>query len=221
MANTEDPLDWSAIDTVLLDMDGTLLDLGFDNWFWLEHVPALYAKTHGLADAEARALLVSRYAAARGRLEWYCLEHWSRALKLDLEAAQSAVLDRARYLPGAQAFLHRLARSGKRRILLTNAHPQTLALKDGRLGVRAQVDESHSTHEFGLPKEHPEFWPRYRARVPFEPARTLLIDDSTAVLAAAAQAGIRWLRAVRRPVSGGPVHETGPYAAVDAVSELW
>jgi 5'-nucleotidase len=221
MDRSADPLVWSAIDTVLLDMDGTLLDLGFDNWFWLEHVPALYAKAHGLTDPEARALLAARYAAARGRLEWYCLEHWSRALALDLATAQSAVLDRARYLPGAEGFLQRLATSGKQRILLTNAHPQTLALKDGRLALRAQVDISHSTHEFGLPKEHPEFWPRYRAQVAFEPARTLLVDDSTAVLAAAAQAGIRWLRAVRRPVSGGPLHETGPFAAVHAVSELY
>jgi len=212
---------WPEIDTVLLDMDGTLLDLGFDNWFWLEHVPALYAKAHGVPHADARALLESRYAAARGSLEWYCLEHWSRALRLDLAAAQSAVLDRVDYLPGAQAFLGRLATSGKRRVLLTNAHPQTLALKDQRLGLRAHVDESHSTHEFGLPKEHPEFWPRYRARVPFEPARTLLVDDNIAVLAAAARAGVRWLRAIRRPVLGGPVHETGPYAAVDTVGELW
>ena len=34
--------DWRAIDTVLLDMDGTLLDLRFDNYFWLELVPRKY-----------------------------------------------------------------------------------------------------------------------------------------------------------------------------------
>ena len=32
-------IDWTRIDTILLDMDGTLLDLGFDNFFWREHVP--------------------------------------------------------------------------------------------------------------------------------------------------------------------------------------
>ncbi|MCP4043692.1 MAG: haloacid dehalogenase, partial [Gammaproteobacteria bacterium] len=32
-------INWNSIHTVLLDMDGTLLDLHFDNQFWLEHVP--------------------------------------------------------------------------------------------------------------------------------------------------------------------------------------
>jgi 5'-nucleotidase len=31
--------DWREIDTVLLDMDGTLLDLEFDSHFWLSLVP--------------------------------------------------------------------------------------------------------------------------------------------------------------------------------------
>jgi putative hydrolase of the HAD superfamily len=42
-------IDWSRIDTVLLDMDGTLLDLRFDNWFWQELIPSRYAAAHGLS----------------------------------------------------------------------------------------------------------------------------------------------------------------------------
>ncbi len=30
---------WSRIDVVCLDMDGTVLDLRFDNRFWLEMLP--------------------------------------------------------------------------------------------------------------------------------------------------------------------------------------
>ena len=33
-------LNWSKIDTVLLDMDGTLLDLHYDSHFWLNVIPA-------------------------------------------------------------------------------------------------------------------------------------------------------------------------------------
>ena len=31
--------DWSCIEVVCLDMDGTVLDLHFDNLFWLEVLP--------------------------------------------------------------------------------------------------------------------------------------------------------------------------------------
>ena len=41
-------IDWDSIDTVLLDMDGTLLDLHFDNYFWTEHLPDIYSRKHQL-----------------------------------------------------------------------------------------------------------------------------------------------------------------------------
>ena len=46
-------LPWPDIDTVLLDMDGTLLDLHFDNHFWLELLPQRYAELHGISRAMA------------------------------------------------------------------------------------------------------------------------------------------------------------------------
>ena len=64
------PLDWTAIDTVLLDMDGTLLDLRFDNWFWQEHVPSLWGRERGLSADQALAQLTPRFEAARSRLDW-------------------------------------------------------------------------------------------------------------------------------------------------------
>ena len=39
--------DWSRIDHVLLDLDGTLLDLDFDNHFWQTLVPACGARRVG------------------------------------------------------------------------------------------------------------------------------------------------------------------------------
>jgi FMN phosphatase YigB (HAD superfamily) len=54
---------WEAIDTVLLDMDGTLLDLRFDNYFWMEFLPERYAERHGLTPEQARAVLRSMLLA--------------------------------------------------------------------------------------------------------------------------------------------------------------
>ena len=71
-------VDWSAIDTVLLDMDGTLLDLRFDNWFWQEHIPVLYAARHAMQIVAARTLLEGKFRAVSGTIDWYCIEHWSR-----------------------------------------------------------------------------------------------------------------------------------------------
>ena len=42
-------INWHDIDTVLLDLDGTLLDLHFDNYFWCQHLPLCYARRHGIA----------------------------------------------------------------------------------------------------------------------------------------------------------------------------
>ena len=54
-------LDWSKISTVLLDMDGTILDLHFDNHFWLHHLPLRYSEIHQVNLAEAKKSLVDHY----------------------------------------------------------------------------------------------------------------------------------------------------------------
>ncbi|MEA3133102.1 MAG: 5-nucleotidase [Gammaproteobacteria bacterium] len=215
-------VDWSKIDTVLLDMDGTLLDLRFDNWFWQELIPSRYAAANDLSPSEARDLLKPKFHAIRGTMQWYCIEHWTRELGLDI-----AVIKRERtarrqvgYLPGALDFLLRLKQSGKRRMLVTNSHPTTLAIKNEQVGITAHFDACYSTHRFDVPKEHPAFWPRFQAVEPFIAERTLFVDDSLSVLDAAHHFGIGWLRAVRRPDSGQPAQNTGHYAAVDRVAEL-
>ncbi len=214
------PLDWTAIDTVLLDMDGTLLDLRFDNWFWQEHVPSLWGRERGLSAEQALALLTPRFEAARGRLDWYCIDHWSREFGMDIRAVKRDVRERVAFIPGAEAFLRRLQALGKRRVLVTNAHPETLAIKDEHVGLAGHLDEVWSTHDFGLPKEDVAFWPRLRARTEFDPERTLFVDDSLPVLAAARDYGIRWLRAIRRPDLGRPARDTGPFPGVLSVAEL-
>lgn len=214
------PLDWTGIDTVLLDMDGTLLDLGFDNWFWREHLPTVYARHHELDRDEAVRVLMPRFQAAEGSLAWYCIEHWSRELSLDIVALKRDARHRVRFLPGAANFLNWLRAAGKRRLLVTNAHPATLAIKDDWVSLTAMLDAVYSSHDFGSPKESAAFWPRFAAEVAFDPARTLFIDDSLPVLRAARDYGIGHLRAIRRPETDGPAKDTADFAAVDSIEEL-
>lgn len=213
-------VDWSAIDTVLLDMDGTLLDLRFDNWFWQELIPRRYAAAHGLSPAQTNGVLAPKFGEVKGTLQWYCIDYWSRELGLDIGSIKREALQEVSFLPGAEEFLLKLKDSGKRRVLVTNAHPGTLGLKNEQLALTQYFDACYSTHAFSCPKEDAAFWPRLAAAERFAPQRTLFVDDSLSVLDAARNFGIGWLRAVRLPDSGRPPQHTGDYAAVDRVADL-
>jgi len=203
------PVDWDRIDTVLVDMDGTLLDLAFDNVFWLELLPEHYAEVHGGSVGDARLALAARFDAIAGTLNWYCLDHWTRDLKLDI-----------RYLPGAQEFLASVRARGKRLWIVTNAHRDTLAVKAAQTGIDRLVDRVVSSHDFRAPKESAEFWRGLEQQHPFDRGRTLLIEDSVAVLEAAAGYGVAHTIAIRRPDSRRPARAIEAFAAVDGVADL-
>lgn len=212
--------DWSGIDTVLLDMDGTLLDLRFDNLFWQEVVPRRYGEVHGLAPAEAKRQLEPRFAARRGTLEWYCLDYWSAELGIDIALLKQEVEDHIDFLPDVPQFLSAVRDAGRRLVLVTNAHRASLAVKLRRTRLDRFLDAIHSSHDIGLPKEQPRFWAELRAREPFEPARTVLVDDSLPVLRAAHAAGIGRVVAIRRPDTTLPAREVEDFHAVDGLAEL-
>jgi 5'-nucleotidase len=207
---------WDRIDTVLLDLDGTLLDLAFDNYFWLESIPAAYAARRGITPDEARTALLPRFRDWEGKLEWYCIEHWSRELGLDVGSMHWQERERIGWLPGAEDFLRRLTGMQKRRVLVTNAHPETLRIKDGQTGVTRYFDAVFSSHVFGAPKENAAFWQRLSQAAPYDPQRTMFVDDSLEVLRAGKEAGIRWIYAIRRGTPGA-VHE---FPSVDSIAQL-
>jgi len=191
-------LDWDLIDTVLLDLDGTLLDLGFDNDFWLDFIPGVYAASQSLTVEQAKAVLTPRFRACEGTMNWYCIDYWSRELGLNIEALKRTQAGRIAWLPGAEDFLKRLRALGKRLVLLTNSHPQVLKLKDEQTGVTRYLDMAISSHVFRVPKENGQFWTAVREVEPFDSQRSLFVDDSPSVLRAAQAAGIKWVRGVRR-----------------------
>jgi putative hydrolase of the HAD superfamily len=213
-------IDWNGVDTVLLDMDGTLLDLHFDNHFWQEHVPVRYAQRHGLPYAEARGLLADFYHAKAGTLDWYCVDYWTRELQLDIARLKEEVAHLIAVHPDVPRFLEALRLAGKRIALVTNAHRKSLSLKMARTGLQVHFDAIVTSHEVGYPKEEAAFWPKLRSLLAYDPARTLLIDDSLSVLRAARTAGIAHLLAVYRPDSRQPERDVGEFAALRHFSEI-
>jgi 5'-nucleotidase len=212
--------EWQQIDTVLLDMDGTILDLAYDNHFWRNHVPTAWAQHRSISVEQALADLAPRFRACEGTLNWYCIEHWSRELELDIAALKRQHRERIRWLPGAPEFLLRVRALGKRLVLITNSHPTVLSIKNERTQVIDYFDGCFSSHTFGAPKEDQRFW-RELARVEhYDPVSSLFVDDSLPVLRAARLAGIGRIIAVRCPDSSAPPRSQQEFPSVDAVAEL-
>lgn len=213
-------LPWQDIDTVLLDMDGTLLDLHFDNHFWQVYVPEKFAERHGLPHAEAHDECFRRYNAKAGTLDWYCVDYWTQQLELDIAQLKEEVAHLIAVHPDVPEFLTVLRQTGKRVVLVTNAHRKSLNLKMDRTGLDVHFDAMHVSHELGIAKEDPAFWTALQISEPFDPARTLLVDDSLPVLRSAHTFGIAYLRAVLQPDTRLPDKDVGEFAAIRNFKEI-
>ena len=193
--------DWKNIDTVLLDMDGTLLDLHFDNFFWLQHLPKRYSEQHGIDAITARLDLQQRMASRQGTLDWYCTDFWSEQFNIDIVDLKREVLHLVNERPQVQDFLTALGARGKQRILITNAHRDSVDIKFSVTAIEPLLDLVISSHDYGYPKEDQLFWQQLQANMPFDPARTLFIDDSEPVLRSAEKYGIAHLLCIDKPDS--------------------
>lgn len=213
-------IDWENIHSVFLDMDGTLLDLNFDNHFWQEFVPQRFAELNNLSLTHAKALLAPRFKVMEGRLEWYCLDYWSEQLDLDIAGMKMEIDGLIAILPHVTEFLEAVRQMGKRLVLVTNAHPKSLGLKMDKTCLHVFFDAIISSHRLGSPKEDPAFWSKLGAVEPFIALRTLLVDDSLAVLRSARNFGIRHLIAVRKHDTRSPSREITEFPAIEDFREL-
>ncbi|MCS3461089.1 GMP/IMP nucleotidase [Aeromonas sp. BIGb0445] len=214
------PLPWHQIDTVLLDMDGTLIDLHFDSYLWQRRVPECYAERRALSLAEAKARIDTCYHAVSGTLDWYCVDYWSQTLGLDIRALKQEILEKIQWRPNAIPFLTELRAAGKQLVLFTNAHPASLSVKEARLGLADHLDLMISTHELGWSKESQYCWQALAERLAFDPARTLFVDDSERILQAAADFGIGYQLAIQTPDSQQPAQRITAFPAIHDYAEL-
>ncbi len=207
-------------DTLMLDMDGTVLDLAFDNYVWLELMPQKYAEHSGISHDEAKQFLYNLARSVQGKLDWYCIDHWCEKTGLDILAIHRDVNERIAYLPGAQRFLEAVSKRNIRLLLVTNSHRGTLALKTEVTGVADYFDEIYTSHDVGHAKQDQPFWQSVQDAESFDPSRTLFIDDNVTVLRSAHQFGVEMLLTVTRPDTSAPLRSKSEFAGVEGVVDL-
>ena len=194
-------INWQEIDTVLLDMDGTLLDLHYDNHFWLEHLPKHYALRNNKKLGEVKDELFQRIMSQKGTLNWYCLDYWSEQLSLDIPALKREIKHMIKIRPFVEEFLKQLHNAHQEVILVTNAHRHGLDIKLKHTGIDQWFNHVVVSHDINAPKEDQHFWHQLQLKHPFDKHRTLFIDDSISVLESANTYGIKHLLTLLQPDS--------------------
>ena len=213
-------MDWKTITTVFLDMDGTLLDLYFDNFFWHEHVPLRFSQKHAIELELAKQKLLARYRSKSGSLDWYCVDYWSNELGLDIAALKREVAKHIQIFPNVEKFLKKLSHHNKNIALVTNAHRKSISVKMDHLELEGHFEKIISSHDFGYAKEEQEFWHKLMEAEPFDPLTTLFIDDNLSVLAAAESYGVKHLISIKQPDSSKPIQDTLHFHAIADFAEI-
>jgi putative hydrolase of the HAD superfamily len=214
------PAFWNEIDDVLLDMDGTLLDKYFDDYFWEILVPKTYAQKRGLDLRPAKQELLRRYKSREGTLEWTDLDFWSDELGLDIPALKIQVDHLIAVHPYVLEFIEFCQGKKKNVYLVTNAHSKTLDIKMAKTALRGHFHKIICSQQIGVAKEDPVFWVKLREHIDFEPGKTLLADDTEKVLRSAEQAGIKHLVYVAKPSSQAPYCRSEKFPSITYFKEL-
>ncbi|MFT4655797.1 MAG: HAD superfamily hydrolase (TIGR01509 family) [Patiriisocius sp.] len=197
-------LPWHKIETVLLDMDGTLLDLHFDTQFWVHHLPKKLAEKTGRSLESCHQEMKEAYAQVHGQLQWYCLDYWADRLQLDIMEAKQELAHLITMREDSIPFLDALRESKRRVILVTNAHPDSLSLKVEKTQLDDHIDTLVSTHQFGVSKEFQSLWQQLHTHLNFDPQTTLFVDDGERILDAAKEFGIAYTLGITNPDSQKP-----------------
>lgn len=213
-------IEWRGIKTVLLDMDGTLLDKHFDDYFWEHFVPEIYAAKYSISEIEARKKLLNTYRAKEGTLDWTDLDYWSEQLGLDIPALKIKIDHLIQVHPYVVDFLQYLKDNNKPVYLVTNAHSKTLDIKMAKTSLSGYFTGIVCAEEIGMPKENPAFWAGLQEKIPFTAESTMLAEDTEKILFSAQTYGIKHLIYVARPSSQAPIKGSENFPSIIYFNEL-
>lgn len=213
-------ISWSEIDTVLLDMDGTLLDLHFDDYFWQVQLPLKWGELNGWDSETAMSKLIPIFQGTRGTLPWYCLDYWSEQIGMDVFEVKTGIEHLIKIRPFVNEFLGFLRQEKKSVVLVTNSHDKFIDLKMQQTDIQHYFSEIHSSHSYGVAKEQVQFWFKLGEKLSYDVSSTLLIDDNLSVLRSAREHGIAHLLGIAKPSSERPEIDSEEFTAVTSFKDL-
>ncbi|MBF0472337.1 MAG: HAD-IA family hydrolase [Nitrospirae bacterium] len=184
---------WSDVVHVLIDMDGTIVDKYFDEYFWLTLMPQRYSEINGISIESSKAILFARYKTQERTLNWTDVDYWSRDLGIDVVGLKEGISSLVTAVPYVEDFLRQLRDKGKKLLLFTNAHPKTIEIKMEKALLLGYFDEVVTSFDMGCPKEDIRFWQRAEDKIGFDCDKTLFIDDTLEVVMAAREYGIKYV----------------------------
>lgn len=212
-------MDWDQIQTVMIDMDGTLIDLCFDHVIWNHALPQQLAQKRGISPKEAHDLLYSEYRPPFP-IDFYSIDAWARKTGLDLMQIHKDTSHLLQYRPGAIQFLEFLKARKLRVVIATNCHPKSFELKDSILNIRSKVDAVYSSADFGVAKDEVEYWDCVEQIESFPRSHTLFIDDAQPILDTGWEAGIGHLMTIKQPNCLIPAVSTFFHPVIDDFRDL-
>ncbi|MBE8215783.1 MAG: HAD hydrolase-like protein [Endozoicomonadaceae bacterium] len=208
------------IDTIFFDLDGTLIDLYFEDQFWMKKLPQYYAQKNNISFNAAQAFIQVKMTRLAGSLNWYCIDYWNHYLNCNILEAATDLLSLLVFRPQAKNLLLYLKKMKYQTAIITNAHPNNFNLKDHYLHLTPYVDWVVSSHQLGFPKEQPVFWKQLNALYPFNSNTTLFIDDTLTVLRSAKQHGIQHLRWIPNPSSQRAMQKNTEFIPLSTFNSL-
>ena len=213
-------IDWTQIDEILLDLDGTLLDLNFDLHFWLEYLPIIYSEKHKVRIEDAKNILLKMLDAEIGTLNWYCLDFWRNKLDLDIVQLKRNVSHLIQVHPNVVEFLTKAKLINKKIYLVTNAHRKTIKLKMQATKIEHYFDDIISSHDFGFAKQEQHFWHELTRNIGLIKERAIFFDDSKDVLHAARKFNIGQIIAISKPSSKLDAKEVSGFINIENFSQV-
>ena len=211
---------WNSIETFFLDMDGTLLDLAYDNYFWHEHIPNLYAKKNSITYKKAKKKIEIMYKNKKNTIEWYSLDYWSEILEINLKTELFNTKNKIKIFPGSIEFLRKLKEQKIKIILLTNCPRQMLNIKLTQTKLWGFFDKIISSEDYGFAKETNEFWYNLKKNIVFKIDSSVFIDDNQNVLDFSYKNGIKNIFCINVPDSKKDKQVIKEYKSIDSISSF-